>query len=204
MHQMRCARYHLHPYVTGFTFLKLFVGIELGVLRAALATDFITRCYTSVDKDPISRRVASFVLWGLQRQFPLQLPSSTIMGFDTHLPHNIAHCSPTFLAGLLAHRGPVGLLGASWECQRISKAGRRHIISDTRFKYFFNVVPFINFSSKSSNAPYLHSGEYVLGSILHRSRANRLHPCAKLLAPLPNHELRLPAPSALAVHSMPT
>ena len=55
----------------GIHVLELFVGIGLGVLRAAVATGFIIRCYTYVDKDRVSRRIARFVLLGLQRQFPL-------------------------------------------------------------------------------------------------------------------------------------
>ena len=65
------------------------------------------------DKDPVNRRIARFVLLGLQRLFPTQLLASAIPGFDSRLPHNIAQCNPTFLAGLVAHRGPVDLLGAS-------------------------------------------------------------------------------------------
>ena len=49
----------------GIHVLELFAGIGLGVLRVALATGFIIRCYTYVDKDPISRCIARFVLLGL-------------------------------------------------------------------------------------------------------------------------------------------
>ena len=51
--------------------LELFAGIRRGVLRAVVAAGFIIRCYTYVDKDRVSRRIARFVLLGLQRQFPL-------------------------------------------------------------------------------------------------------------------------------------
>ena len=74
----------------------------------------------------------------------MQLPASAILGFDTRLPHNIAHCNPKFLAPV-AHRGPVDLLGASWECQSISRVGRRQGVNDPRFRFFFNMIQIINF-----------------------------------------------------------
>ena len=56
---------------------------------AALAAGFTIRCYTYIDKDPKSRRIARFVLL-VQRQFPFQMPASAILSFDTRLPHIIA------------------------------------------------------------------------------------------------------------------
>ena len=49
----------------GIHVLELFSGIGLGGLRATLAAGFLIRCYVYVDKDPISRRIARFVLLGL-------------------------------------------------------------------------------------------------------------------------------------------
>ena len=49
----------------GIHVLELFAGIELGMLRVALAVGFLIRCHTYVDKDPVSRRIARFLLLGL-------------------------------------------------------------------------------------------------------------------------------------------
>ena len=65
----------------GIHVLELFAGIGLGVLRATPAAGFIIRCYTYVDKDPVSRHIACFVFLGLQREFPLELPASAILRF---------------------------------------------------------------------------------------------------------------------------
>ena len=49
--------------------LELFGGIGLGVLRSALAASHKIRCYTYVDKDALSRRVAAAALRKLQKHF---------------------------------------------------------------------------------------------------------------------------------------
>ena len=85
--------------------LELFGGIGLGVLRSALA-------YTYVDKDDVSKRVATAVLRKLQHQFPDQLPDAAIQGLEDRLPQNVDQCSPTFLTNLVANHGLVGMLGA--------------------------------------------------------------------------------------------
>ena len=95
---------------------ELFGGIVLGVLRSTLAASHQIRCYTYVDKDDISQRVAAAVLRKLQLQFPDRLLDAALRGFDERLPQNIDQCSPTFLTNLVANYGPVDLLGASWEC----------------------------------------------------------------------------------------
>ena len=119
----------------GLHVLELFGGIGLGVLRSALALQNI-RCYTYVDKDDISRRVAAAVLRKLQHQFPDQLPDAAIQGFEDRLPQNVDQCSPTFLTNLLANHGLVDLLGASWECQIVSRAGYRQGVHDPTFRSF--------------------------------------------------------------------
>ena len=60
-------------------------GIGLGVLRTALAAGYAIRCYTYVDRDNISRRIARSVLDSLEQQYPLQLPSSATKTFDKRL-----------------------------------------------------------------------------------------------------------------------
>ena len=109
----------------GLHVLELFGGIGLGVLRSALASGHQIQCYTYVDKDDVSRRIAAAVLRKLQNQFPDQLLDAALLGFEERLPQNIDQCSPTFLTNLVAKHGPVDLLGASWECQSVSRAGYR-------------------------------------------------------------------------------
>ena len=108
----------------GLHVIELFPGVGLGVLRSALAAGYSIRCYTYVDKDPISRRIARIVLKTLQLQYPKQLSDAAIRSFDKRLPQDISRCSITFLEGLLEFNGPVDLLGGSWECQSVSRAGR--------------------------------------------------------------------------------
>ena len=52
----------------GLHVLELFGGVGLRVLRTALAACYTVRCYTYVDKDAISRRIARTTLLALQRQ----------------------------------------------------------------------------------------------------------------------------------------
>ena len=49
----------------GLHVMEFFGGIGLGVLRSALAANYSVRCYTYVDKDPISRRIARSTLKAL-------------------------------------------------------------------------------------------------------------------------------------------
>ena len=70
----------------GLHVMELFAGVGLGVLRSALAAGYSIRCYTYVDKDPISRRIAQSVLKSLQLQYPKQLSDAAIRSFDKKLP----------------------------------------------------------------------------------------------------------------------
>ena len=49
----------------GLHVVELFGGIGLGALRAALAANYNIRCYTYVDKDATSRRIAKTTLSAL-------------------------------------------------------------------------------------------------------------------------------------------
>ena len=69
--------------------LELFGGVGLGVLRSALAAGYTVRCYTYVDRDPVSRHIAYAVLHSLQQQYPTQLKDSAIAAFDKRLPQNV-------------------------------------------------------------------------------------------------------------------
>lgn len=70
----------------GLNVLKLFGGIGLRVLRTALAGGCSIRCYTYVDQDTTSRRIAKPFLQNLQQPYPNQLPNVAIRAFDKHLP----------------------------------------------------------------------------------------------------------------------
>ena len=50
----------------GLQVMELFAGVGLGVLKTTLAASYNIKCYTYVDKDPISRRIARTVLKALQ------------------------------------------------------------------------------------------------------------------------------------------
>ena len=55
----------------GLHVLDLFGGVGLGVLRSALAVGYTVRCYTYVDRDRVSRRIAHSVLRSLQQKYPM-------------------------------------------------------------------------------------------------------------------------------------
>ena len=85
----------------GLHVMELFAGVGLGVLRSALAAGYSIRCYTYVDKDPVSRTIARSVLAALQLQYPTQLSNAAVKSFDKRLPQDISQCSLTFLERLL-------------------------------------------------------------------------------------------------------
>ena len=120
----------------GLHIVELFGGIGLGVLRAALTGGYKMHTYTYVDRDPISRSIASAVLNGLQQLYPLQLPATVAKAFDRRLPPDISHVSNSFLRQLVADHGPVDLLGGSWECHGVSRAGHQQGVADPRFLFF--------------------------------------------------------------------
>lgn len=115
--------------------LELFGGIGLGVLRAALAMGYSIRCYMYVDRDVTSRCIAREVLTQLQRQHTNELPAAAILSFDKRLPQSVSLVSSLFLSDLVVRHGPVDLLGASWECQSVSRAGRQQRAMDPRFQF---------------------------------------------------------------------
>ena len=140
----------------GLHVMELFGGIGLGGLRSALAANYSVRCYTYVDRDPTSRRIARATLAALQQQYPEQLPNSAIRSFDKRLPQDISQCSVTFLEGLLSFNGPVDLLAGSWECQSVSRAGRQRGAMDPRFKFFYDLVRIVNFFQREQASPMIY------------------------------------------------
>ena len=103
----------------GLHVLELFGGIGSGVLGTALVAGYTVRCYTYVDRDATSRRIAKVVLTSLQARYPLQLLDTATHAFDKRLPQSISAINPLFLLTLVATIGPVDLLGGSWECQSV-------------------------------------------------------------------------------------
>ena len=129
----------------GLHVLELFGGVGLGVLRPTLAAGYSVRCYTYVDKDPISRNIARATLQSLRQQYPELLPDAAINAFDKRLPQNVSQCSTSIMRQLIASNSPVDMLGGSWECQSVSRAGRQRNTMDPRFQYFYDLVRIINF-----------------------------------------------------------
>ena len=146
----------------GLHVVELFGGVGLGVLRSALAAGYSIKCYTYVDYDPISRRIAAQVLQKLQQQHPEQLPSTAIQAFDQRLPQSIACIGNLLLSNLITRHGPIDILGASWECQSVSRAGKQQGAEDPRFRYFFNMVSIINFIEReqTSSCVYILENTY--------------------------------------------
>ena len=107
----------------GLHVLELFGGVGLGVLRTTLAAGYRVRCHTYVDKVPVSRKIACATIQSLQRQYPDLLSDASINAFDKRLPQNVSQCSTSISRQLIAHNGPVDILGGSWECQSVSRAG---------------------------------------------------------------------------------
>ena len=83
-------------------------------------------------------------------------PNTAIRSFDKRLPQDISQCSLTFLEGLLEFNGPVDLLGGSWECQSVSRAGRQRGAMDPRFCFFYDLVRIINFFQREQAAPIVY------------------------------------------------
>ena len=150
----------------GLHVLELFGGIGLGVLRTALAAGYTVRCYTYVDRDPTSRQIAHSVVASLREQYPEQLPPSATRAFDKRLPQNISTVSDLFLSALVVSHGPVDLLGGSWECQSLSRAGRQRGMMDPRFQYFYDMVRIVNFFQREqqSSMVYILENTYPGGN----------------------------------------
>ena len=146
-------KFNTHARSEGLHVVELFGGIGLGVLRAALAANYSIRCYTYVDKDVISRRIAKATLSALMLQYPELLPASAIHSFDKKLPQDISQCTTSSLEQLISCNGPVDLLGGSWECQSVSRAGRQRGAEDPRFRYFYDLVRILNFFQREQSSP---------------------------------------------------
>ena len=144
----------------GLHVLELFVDVGLGVLRAALSAQYVIRCYIYVNHDPISRRIAKEVLQHLQRQYPDQLPLSATLVLKETTP--ISRCIGNILQHwqFVTRHGLVDLLGGSWECQSVNRAGKQQGAEHLGFRYFFNLVAIINFLWREQASPL----NYLLGT----------------------------------------
>ena len=60
------------------------------------------------------------------------------------------------MATLVATNGPVDLLGCSWECQSVSRAGRQMGAMDPRFTFFYDLVRIINFFQREQTSPLIY------------------------------------------------
>ena len=153
-HVKSCTNLHFYPASDASSIERGTIG--LGALRSALSTGYSIRCYIYVDKDPISRRTAKQVILQLQSEYPKLLPTTAIVAFDKRLPQSIEGTSYLLMGNLGARHGPVDLLGGSWECQSISRGGRRQGAEDPRFKYFFSLVNIINFLQREKTQPFIY------------------------------------------------
>ena len=161
----------------GLHVVELFGGIGLGVLRAALAANFKIRCYTYVDKDITSRRIAQTTLSALWLQYFEQLPAFAVHSFDKKLPQDISQCTSTFLEQLISSNGPVDLLGGSWECQSVSRAGRPRGADDPRSRFFYDLVRILNFCQLEQKSPpvYIPMGATQQGSAINSGSSASFH-----------------------------
>ena len=76
--------------------------------------------------------------------------------FDKRLPQSISLCNALFLGNLVTRHGPVDLLGGSWECQSVSRAGEKTGAMDPRFQYFYDLVRIINLFQREQAAPMIY------------------------------------------------
>ena len=109
-----------------------------------------------MDRDATSRRIARHVLTNLQLQYPDLLLESAINSFDKRLPQAVSLISTLALSNLVAHHGPVDLLGASWECQSVSRVGRQQGAMDPRFLFFYDMVRILNFFQREQTSAILY------------------------------------------------
>ena len=103
-----------------------------------------------------SKKIARATLQSLQKQYPTLLSDAAVSAFDKRLPQNVAQCSATILRQLIATNGPVDMLGGSWECQSVSRAGRQRGTMDPRFHYFYDLVRIINFFKLEQATPMIY------------------------------------------------
>lgn len=62
----------------------------LGIMRVSLATGYVIRCYTYVDRDATIRRFVWEVLQQIMPQHPSQLPDSAMCSFDKRIPQAVS------------------------------------------------------------------------------------------------------------------
>lgn len=78
------------------------------------------------------------------------------LAFDKRLLQSISAVSQLFLASLMVAHGPLDVLGGSWECKSVSRAGRQIGAMDPRFQYFYNLVCIINFFQREQQSPMVY------------------------------------------------
>ena len=130
----------------GVQVMENFAGVGLGILRMTVAACIVVRIYTYIARDPVNRKIARHILLQLQLQHQKLILQSAIESFDRmYMPQDISLVGPAALTNLVAHYGLVDILGGSWECQSVSRAGRCRGVEDPRFRFFFDLVRIINF-----------------------------------------------------------
>ena len=104
----------------GVHVMENFAGVGLGVLRMTVAAGIVIFVYTYVDRDSIIRKIARHAPIQLQLQPPHINLHSAIKSFDRmFMCEDISLIGPAVLTNLVAHYGPVDILGGSWECPSV-------------------------------------------------------------------------------------
>ena len=112
----------------GIVLWEPFAGVGCSVLVACLEAGLTVVNYIWQDTCPLAKRVAATLLPKLMQRFPGQLPASAIKGFDRKLPADIKLTSAMMLANL----GQIDVVVGGWECQSMSRAGKRGGMEDAR------------------------------------------------------------------------
>ena len=63
------------------------------------------------------------------------------------------------LINLVERYGSLDILGASWECQSVNRAGHQRGAANPRFLFIYNMVRVINFFQKEQSSPIIYSLE---------------------------------------------
>ena len=80
-----------------------------------------------------------------QSELRVEIRVDVNMASTKRIPQAVSLVSSLFLADIFVQHGSMDLLGASWECESISRAGRQQGAMDPRFQNFYDMVRIINF-----------------------------------------------------------
>ena len=119
----------------GISLYEPFARAGCSGLIACLEGGLKVKDYIWHDTCPRARALAGTLLPKLIRRFPGQLSAEAIQGFASKLPFDIRLTGAMQLANL----GQIDVVVGGWECQSMSRAGRRRGMEDRRASYFFDL-----------------------------------------------------------------